>query len=300
VAEPHIAAFARMANGTAGPERIIGGQKSKAVRASHGVAYDVVHDELFYSAIATSAILVFRGGANGEEAPIRVIQGSKTQLHGPWQVALDLKHDELYAANFMGDNILVFRRGADANVTPLRAISARKSGMRRPAGVAVDPDNNMLVATTMTSAEALSRHHERGGLFVFDRTDNGEVRPRGIIAGPKTGIYSARNVAIHQGHIFVTVQNLLWTPTYDLGGFRCRPGVTEPPAFVWTHPLGFVGVWRETDNGDVPPRGVIRGNDSGLYGPQGLAIDAEDGEVLVSDRSAIYSFIVPQLLAPNL
>ena len=34
---------------------------------------------------------------------------------------------------------------------------------------------------------------------------------------------------------------------------------------------GFIGVWNVTDNGDVPPRGIIKGPASGLIWPAGIA-----------------------------
>ncbi len=271
------------------------------MRYSHGVVYDPVHDEIFASQPTTSAILVFRGGANGEEAPIRVIQGPKTRLHGPWQVAVDPKHDEIYTADFMTKAVLVFRRDANGNVPPLRVIDQRKSGMDILSGVAVDPDTNLLVVAA--SHRIVNGRREDGGLFIFNRTDNGNVPARAVIAGPRTGIYSPWHVAVSQGHILVTVSNIIWKPAYDLGGFACRPGLTEelPGHPFWKHALGFLGVWRETDNGDVPPRGIIRGGDSGLYGPAGLNVDPLNGEVSVTDhRNQIYTFAVPQLLAPNL
>ena len=44
------------------------------------MAYDDVHDEIVVPQPQAQAIMTFRGGANGEEPPIRVIQGSLTQL----------------------------------------------------------------------------------------------------------------------------------------------------------------------------------------------------------------------------
>ncbi|MBF6571080.1 MAG: hypothetical protein IVW54_19620 [Candidatus Binataceae bacterium] len=297
--EPRIAAFARLANGTAGPQRIIYGTRSKLVRYSHGVTYDPVHDELFATEPQTSAILVFKGGADGEAAPIRVIQGGKTQLHTPWQLALDLKHNEIFAVDFVTGGkggVLAFARDANGNVPPLRVISGPKTGLIRPAGVAVDSDRNLLVVTTMTRLSQRVREH--GGLFIFNRTDNGDVAPRGIIGGPRTGIYSAWQVATYKGLIFANISNVVWKPTYDLGGYACEPGVTRPSPWVWQHPPGFVGVWRETDHGDVPPEGIIGGGDSSLYGPVGLVIDPRDGEVIVTDQdNQIYSFLVPQVFA---
>ena len=45
----------------------------------HGIAYDATHDEVVVPVALADAVLVFRGGADGSEAPIRVIQGSEHQ-----------------------------------------------------------------------------------------------------------------------------------------------------------------------------------------------------------------------------
>jgi hypothetical protein len=41
----------------------------------HDVRHDPVRDELIVANPFAAAILIFRGGANGQEAPIRIIQG---------------------------------------------------------------------------------------------------------------------------------------------------------------------------------------------------------------------------------
>jgi hypothetical protein len=286
-----------MANGAAGPVRIISGQKAKLVRYSHGVTYDPAHDEIFASEPQTSAILAFRGGAEGEEAPLRVIQGAKSNLHSPFQMAVDLQHDELLVADAVLDGVLTFRRDANGDVAPVRMIAGKRVRLFHTSGVAVDTERNLMV---VAFASNRSGKHEHGGIHIFNRTDNGNVAPRATIAGPHTGIYSAWHVAVYAGHIFATIGNLMYKPAYDLGGFSCRSGVTRPPPWVWNHPPGFIGVWRETDNGDVPPRAIIGGGDSGVYGPTGLAIDPKDGEISVTDqRNQIYTFLVPQLFAPT-
>ena len=42
----------------------------------HGIAYDAVNDEIIVPVALSGAILVFPGGARGNEPPIRVIQGA--------------------------------------------------------------------------------------------------------------------------------------------------------------------------------------------------------------------------------
>jgi len=66
----------------------------------HDVRYDALHDEIFVTNPFAEAILVFRGGASGEEPPIRVIQGPHTQLQGTGaaaggadRVEVDPSHD---------------------------------------------------------------------------------------------------------------------------------------------------------------------------------------------------------------
>jgi hypothetical protein len=72
-----------MANGNMAPKRVITGQGSKLGRTIHGLAYDPVHDEIVVPNALADAILVFRGSANGDEPPIRVIQGLRTKLVTP-------------------------------------------------------------------------------------------------------------------------------------------------------------------------------------------------------------------------
>jgi hypothetical protein len=73
VAHPQIAVFARLANGNANPVRKIEGQKTLLGRTMHSIVYDEIHDEFVVPQQFGQAILTFRGGANGEEVPVRVL-----------------------------------------------------------------------------------------------------------------------------------------------------------------------------------------------------------------------------------
>src|ERR671929_334583 len=96
---PQIAAFARLAKENTPPVRTLEGQGTKISRSMHGFAYDAIHDEIVVTSPLAQAILVFRGGANGEEAPIRVIQGPHTQMIGVGamdKVTVDPESGEIY------------------------------------------------------------------------------------------------------------------------------------------------------------------------------------------------------------
>src|SRR3989442_13147775 len=94
-----MAAFARLAGENTAPTRTLEGQKTLISRTMHDIAYDPTHDEIVVNSPLTQAILGFRGGANGEEPPLRVIQGPKTQLLGVGaldKVTVDPETGEIY------------------------------------------------------------------------------------------------------------------------------------------------------------------------------------------------------------
>ena len=55
----------------------------------HAIHYNADRDEIVVPNQFAQAILTFRGSARGEEPPIRVIQGSRTQMRGSSGVVID-------------------------------------------------------------------------------------------------------------------------------------------------------------------------------------------------------------------
>ena len=98
---PQIAAFARLAKENTPPVSALEGQKTLISRTMHALEYDPVHDELVVNSPLNNAILTFRGGAKGEEAPVRVILGPQTQIQstgydGNDKMAMDPVNGEIY------------------------------------------------------------------------------------------------------------------------------------------------------------------------------------------------------------
>ncbi|HTW87929.1 MAG TPA: hypothetical protein VMD75_07975 [Candidatus Binataceae bacterium] len=280
-----------MASGNVEPTRIIEGQKTKLTRVAHGIVYDPVHDEIIATEPLASSIAFFHGDAKGEAVPNRIIQGPKTQLHQPFQVAIDNQHNEIWVADFRTDMLLAYPLDARGDVAPIRMIGGSKSGMWMPVGVAVDPKNNLVVAASFMGTRTW---HHNGGLFIFDRTANGNVAPKRVIAGPTTGIIGLWHAQIYDGKIFTTAINIKYLPPYDQGGYAPKRGCDGPP-LPWIGPLGFIGVWDINDNGDVAPRAIIRGADTDLIHPGGLVLDPGHGEVFASDsnHNGYFGFLVP-------
>src|SRR5712691_4106958 len=109
-------------------------------RTMHSLAYDSVNDEIVVNSPLAQAILFFRGGANGEERPVRVIQGPLTQIQGTAydgndEMTFDDVHGEVYipVATNRGPgvaDILVFDRTSNGNVAPKRVLGGPDTQIR--------------------------------------------------------------------------------------------------------------------------------------------------------------------------
>jgi len=259
VSHPQIAAFARLAEENTPPTRVLEGQKTLLSRTMHGFAYDEVHDEIVVNSPLAQAILTFRGGANGEEAPIRVIQGSRTRILGDAYSALDKVNvdgvnNEIYLPIGRGDRrgvaadlplpgILVFDRLANGNVAPKRVLQGPHTeivGEKPP--VAVDTIRNLVVVNL------------NNAFLIFDRTASGDTPPKAVIRGPHSQVAST-------------------------GNFRIYP----PTGMIVDLCTGqSVCAWSIEDTGDVAPRWKIPVKQLTGYRISGLALVPAHKEVLFS------------------
>ena len=57
---------------------------------------------------------------------------------------------------------------------------------------------------------------------------------------------------------------------------------------------GFIGAWAVTDDGDVPPRMMIRGSATRAGGFGGVAINPTNGEVYGVGSNAVMTYLVPK------
>ncbi len=285
MSEPRISAFARLANGNAKPTRVIAGQTARVSRTMHGIFYDPKHDEIVDPVALGGAVLTLPGGGDGGVAPLRVLQGPKTGLVQPDTLYVDVAHDEMIVDSG-DDSVLVFNRTANGDVEPLRRLGGPKTQIRNIYGMSVDSVHNLIVIANRVDTGGRA---STDGILIFNRTDSGDVAPRAVIAGPRTGIIKIRQVVVDEerGQIFATIKNNF--ENYDLEDERPSPWNPDK--------TGFIGVWSIDDNGDVPPRGAIKGPASGLIWPAGVAINPKDHEVYTIDSvsNALFMFHMPEL-----
>ena len=286
MSEPRISAFARLANGNAKPTRVIAGQTTKASRTMHGIFYNPKHDEIVVPVALGGAVLTLPGGADGGAAPLRVLQGPKTGLVQPDTLYVDVAHDEMIVDSG-DDSVLVFNRTAAGDTAPIRRLGGPKTKIRNIYGMTVDSVHNLIVIANRV--ETAGSRESEDGILIFNRTDEGDVAPRAVIAGPRTGIIKIRQIVVddERGQIFATIKNNF--ENYDVNDERPSPWNADK--------TGFIGVWSVDDNGDVPPRGVIKGPATGLVWPAGVAINPKHHEVYTIDSvsNALFMFHMPEL-----
>ena len=185
---PQIAVFARSAKEDTPYLRSIEGQKSLLGRTMHDIAFDGIHDEIAVTSPLAQAILSFRGAANGEEAPLRVIQGNKTMIKGvgaTGKVSIDPVHDEIFLAT-PDQTILTFNRLDNGNVAPKRVLGGNDTQLSL--GEQNTGGGNVLASESIPSTISCSCRFQAAraaeGVLVFDRTASGNTAPKAIIKGP--------------------------------------------------------------------------------------------------------------------
>jgi DNA-binding beta-propeller fold protein YncE len=166
---PEVVVYRKQASGDEKPLRRLQGDRT-GLDAPHGLAVDVKNQLLFVNswghasnfrvqgtgAFHPPSIKVYPLDASGDVAPLRVIQGAKTQLNWPGAMSLDPERGDLYVANDVGQSILVFSGAArlEGDVAPARVIKGRRTGLTYPTGAFVDPKHQELWVSNMGNASA--------------------------------------------------------------------------------------------------------------------------------------------------
>jgi len=259
VAHPQIAAFARVANGSAKATRAIAGQKTLFARTMHDMAYDPVRDEIVVPQFAAFAILTFRGDADGNTSPIRKIFGPSTQLENTEALALDYIHGEIFVPQ--DDRVLVFDRDVNGDAAPKRILGVPGESDVDAGRLTMDPVHNLLIGSF------------NDGIRIYDRLAKGLDKPLRVITGDVANAVGLLTMDSNSGMIFGAVR----------------------PAGRYAKE-DYVGVWSIYDEGDVPPRWTIGGPNGLLSDARGVAVDPKSKTVMVSDKTlnAVLTFRVPE------
>jgi DNA-binding beta-propeller fold protein YncE len=179
------------------PLRVLHGPKT-GLEDPHGIIFDERHAEISVAnhgnwAPLTRAeslqgevkggrfdlpsITTYGGEANKDEAPLRKIQGKRTELNWPMGMSLDTVHDEIAVASYGNDSILIFHRTDQGDKVPVRMIRGNRTALAGPMGVSIDTQNDEIWVTNY-------REHTAA---VFSRTAQGNVAPKRIVRNAPSG-----------------------------------------------------------------------------------------------------------------
>ena len=204
---PEVVVYRKMAEGEEQPIRTLVGNQTQ-LEDAHGIAIDTKNGWMFVGNHGSAAsyetgdregsgrrgrrgrriadatgkfeppsITVYPLKAEGDTAPLRIIEGPLTRLNWPAAMYLDEENGELYVANDADDSILVFRTTDSGNVAPTRMVRGSRTGIKNPTGIFVDFKNDELWVSNMGNHSAT----------VFPRTANGNVAPLRTIRSAPLG-----------------------------------------------------------------------------------------------------------------
>lgn len=181
-----IQVWAHGADGNVTPKR-----KLNIVHYGYALAADEEKDELFMTVHLPPQVVVYRKQAEGDEQPLRILRGPRTQMADTHGLAIDVKRQLMFTNNwgaysnfkvlggsFSDASITVFPLNASGDTPPLRVIKGPKTLLNWPANMSIDPNTgDLYVANSVDQS-----------ILVFSGTAEGDVAPKRIIKGDRTGI----------------------------------------------------------------------------------------------------------------
>ena len=253
-----VVVFTHDAIGDVEPARVL-----KTPHRGYALAVDEGRKELYVSVQYPPRVMVYRKGASGNDAPLRVIEGENTRLSDVHGIAIDVNRRLLFVANwgaisnylvagtgrFELPSITVYPLDATGDVKPLRVIQGEKTQLNWPHAISLDTaTGDLYVANDIGNS-----------ILVFRQTDQGDKPPARIIKGQKTGLSNPTGVFVDTKHREVWVANF---------------GNSTATAYSIN------------TNGDLPPIRTIRSAPEGYKGlkfgkVEAVAYDSKRDQLLV-------------------
>lgn len=204
-----LVVFPREANGDIAPKRIL-----HTPHRVYNIAVSESTNEMFVTVEYPPEVVVYRKDANGEDKPIRRIQGDKTELDAPHGIAVDEKNKLLYVntwghrsnfrvpgtGKFLPPAIKVYSLSASGDVAPLREISGDSTQLNWPAAMKLNPDNGDLYVANDIGKSIL--------VFKDAATARGNVAPVRAVKGDKTRLRNPTGVFLDRKNQELWVSNL--------------------------------------------------------------------------------------------
>src|ERR1051326_1506910 len=156
-----------------------------------GVALDLKHDEVAVTVQQINKVLVYRRLAEGDEKPLRVIQGKDTGLADPHGIYIDVDNDEIVVANH--DSYHEESLSQEQSTT-VQAELARGNA-------------TLSVPVQRVQPRASQGKFVEPSITIYSRTAKDNAAPVRVIRGPKTELILPMKVYVDTVHNEVFVAN---------------------------------------------------------------------------------------------
>jgi DNA-binding beta-propeller fold protein YncE len=264
-----------------------------AYPAFAAVAVDMTRDEVVFTDENLFQILVYDRTENTAAAapasrPKRVIVGPNTDIEFQSGLYVDQKTGDIYAANNdTRDTLVVFKHGASGDATPIRKVATPHGTF----GALVDEVHGELFMT---------EQHD-SAIVVYRKDATEEESPVRFLQGARTGLQDPHGIALDPKDDVIFVANYGYThdvaltdkPKTGVNQAGNREGKTNwplgrefaVPGSGTINPPS-ITVYARSASGDAAPLRTIRGPDTGLNWPTGLAFDPVARELFVANDAA--------------
>jgi hypothetical protein len=208
---------------------------------------------------------IYPAGSYATGPPVATIAGADTGLDIPLKIAAD-SIGNIYVLN-VGSVVTAYATGSTGDATPMATLNVGLGGNSFATSMAVAPSGKLYVANGCTLRPCLGGGS--GAVAIYPPGSDGDAKPSGVIAGPKTHIANPSAVAVdHSGSIYVTNKGPTKC-THLPGGSSCSP-----------NGHGSITVYASGSSGDVAPTATITGTNTGLQFPFGISLDS-NGNIYV-------------------
>ena len=192
--------------------------------------------------------------ADGHTKPIKILYGGNTGLSSPLGITFD-DVGNMYVANSFKDagSVTVYAPDwASGDTAPIKTLIGANTGLDDPQSVALDSRNNMYVANY--SSDSVTMYTPGWA--------SGNTAPVKTLVGSNTGVNTPSDLAFDSAdNLYVSNDN--------------EGGPSDPEDTVNVFAAGWA-------DGDTAPIAFLRGPDTGLDGPLGLAIGG-NGKIYVAN-----------------
>ncbi len=256
------------------PKRQVQGDQTQ-IQFNNGLYIDPNNSDIYsLESDVGDKMIVFSHDANGNVSPKRVLH----TLHRVYNIAVDEARSELFVTVEFPPEVDVYHKDASGEDLPIRRLVGPNTGLNSVHGIAVDEENQLMYVNTWGHYSDFTTPgtggYEDPAIKIYALHASGDTPPLRVIQGDQTQLNwpAAMKLNPENGDLYVA---------NDIGQSI----------------LVFAAA--ATANGNVAPARVIKGDQTRLSYPTGIALDLKNREVWVSNMGTASATAYPLMADGN-